>query len=185
MITILVLGVIIAFAIPNFNDYIGRQRVKAAAQNVAKLLSSARVEALVIDQPNVIVRWNNTNTDITIADTTTTPSKDQTLPPGSMASMDGTNNRFINVIDYANTDTVNVSNDNNSQINFNSLGRLGGVSSGGIFAILFCKERGNSDDAIRVEVSATGRVSQKLKENDATGGLSASATGPTSLNCPN
>ncbi len=174
MFSVLILGILTAVAVPNFSDFIEKQKVNSDSSSLAKTLSFARSEAIVARSGSVVVRWNTTSSDITINDTSTATPTPQTLSPGFVAVMDSMTNEFLKLTEYQGSGSNSVDNDADDTITFDSLGRLGPNGGVNTVAMLFCSERGGDKHARRIEVSQTGRVSQRLKDD----------AGVTSLACP-
>ena len=176
MIAVALLGVLTAVAVPSFNTFIEKQKLRTDSESFAKALSFARAEAIVSLSQSVTVRWNTTASDIAINDTSVSPAIAQTLSPGFVAVMDGVTNEFLKVTEYKDSGSVSADNDTDDTITFDSLGRLNGTDGSiSTFAVVFCSERGGDKHARRIEVAQTGRVALKLKEN---------LTGVTTLACP-
>ena len=176
MIAVALLGVLTAVAVPNFNTFIEKQKMRTDSEAFAKALSFARAEAVVAPSQSVTVRWNTAGVDIIISDTSVSPAIDQTLSPGFVAVMDSVTNQFLKVTEYQDSGSISADNDTDDTITFDSLGRLNGTDAGAnnTFAIVFCSERGGDKFARRVEVAQTGRVALKLKTD----------LGVTTLSCP-
>lgn len=165
MITLLVLGIIVAVALPSYAEFTRRQGIKTTAQTLVKALTNARVEAITSDQSSSSVCWNMTAAAIALPGTTsgqTIGASEIVVARGTLAAVTD----IVSAKQMASTQQGVIISDNDADncITFDAQGRLGGAG-GGTFGFLICRAAGDNIDSLRVEVSNSGRVVLKLNTN--------------------
>ena len=163
MIVVAVLGVVMGVAAPNFSKFLRKQAVKADAQIAVKALGTARVQAMTIELASSLVCWNLSSSDITITDGTTS----EVVSPNNLATSEGSLTGLGPLISMTQLTQGTVAvydNDTDNCIGFDAQGRLTGASTIP-FGFTYCRGSGETTDALRVEVSNSGRVSTKLNTN--------------------
>lgn len=166
LVTVALIGVIVILAAPSFADFLQRQSVRADNQFALKAFNMARTQAMIIEEGATVVCWNNSGVNTAMSDGTTT----FTLSPGELMVVEGTPAAFDDIIttgQVAADANVVFDNDADNCVGFDSQGRLAG-SSALTFGMVFCKDAGDTEDAMRLEIIAGGRVAIKLN-SDTTG----------------
>jgi len=180
-VTVAILSLILAIAIPSFSSFSRAQALKTSAQTTVKSLTNARVEAMTSTFASSTVCWNLNPAAIAFPN----GAAGQNIGPGELVVVEGNAPAALGQTITANAlasspQAVTVSdNDADNCIAFDAQGRLNPV--GAILGFLFCPldpalDQGVRDiAALRVEVNPSGRVA--LKQN-------TDATGLGTLNCP-
>lgn len=167
LVTVSVLVVVVGLAAPAFSTFLDRQSVRSDSQFGLKAFSTARTQATVITAASTFVCWNLSDAVAVMADTDTSYN----LQPGSIIVAEGTAGDFDQIITSGiirgETNAV-FDNDNDNCVGFNAQGRLTNSSNPAIFAMTFCRDVNDTEDARRLEINAAGRVSIKLN-TDTTG----------------
>lgn len=172
LVTILILGILAAVAAPSFSDFVERKRVEAGTDDIVKTLSAARVEAMTITARSVFVCWNATAANITVNTNVITPGELVVMEGVAPFPLISSVTLFEGNIVVTDNETVD------DCIGFDFQGRMTELDTGAggapVLFFLFCREAGDNTDAMRVEVSPSGRPSKKLNTN-ATGLLGVQA----------
>lgn len=178
LIVVVMVGILSAVAIPSIKEFSGRQQIKTQADAIAGILSFARTHALSVGSvrpptPAVVVQSN-------VAGAAFFPVRNdggngpELIQPGFTAAFDAVTGQILKIIPNQplNSTVFITDNDGDDRVGFTRQGRLVGGPAAGIFAILFCRSNTSSynltkrnGEARRVEVAASGRVSQKLNTN--------------------
>ena len=180
IITLTILAILVALAVPALSGYSRAQTMRTSAQTAVKSLTAARVEATISNIAAATACWNTTNSDITFPGTGVA----QTIAPGEMMVRQGNAASLGEVISVtpllSSTGAATFSDDDaDNCIEFDAQGRVNPV--GATIGLLFCppSSAGSAADraaaAFRVEVNPSGRIA--LKEN-------ADTTGLGIQNCP-
>lgn len=166
--TLMVVSVIAVLAVPTFSDFLQRQSVRADNQFALKAFTVARSQAIAATATSTVVCWNNTNVNVDMSDSS--GGTTHILNPGQILVSEGTFADFGEIITRGNiVGDANVSfdNDADSCISFSAQGRMEN-SSVSPLSIVFCRALGDSEDSMRLEIAAGGRVSVK-NNTDTTG----------------
>lgn len=172
IITVSVVAVITVIVAPGFSDFLRRQSVRADNQFALKAFNMARTQAMVIDDAATVVCWNSSSVNTVMADADGTS---YTLSPGEIIVAEGTLAAFDEIITSGQINGESNSifdNDADDCVEFTAQGRLL-QSTSPTLAIVFCREAGDTEDALRLEVIAGGRVG--IKKNSGTSGLGSLA----------
>jgi prepilin-type N-terminal cleavage/methylation domain-containing protein len=149
IVTVALLGIISALAVPNLNQFLQNREMQGQAAAIADAVSSARAIALSRGT-SIEVCWNNTNAVATFGDETISiDPKDMVIVDASIA--DGIARRFAYesnslLVD----DDLGVADD--SCIVFDALGRSNITPN-----FLVCRTQGDDSRAITVSILSSGR----------------------------
>lgn len=165
------MAVLLTVAVPSFAGFLDRQRIKADALAIAKTLSTARAQALVVESGSVTVRWNATAAAVDIDPANAAVGQ---ILPGEIVAFNSANGEVLVQRSFEGSETVLADNDTDNSVTFNARGRLGGQDAD-IVGFLVCRRAGDNANAIRVEIANSGRVTQRLQTD---------AVGLRTLNCP-
>lgn len=165
MIAVAVLGLIVSFAAPSFNEFSAKQAIKSDIQRFSRLLTTARSLALTANDAASTVCWNGTNADASIlgvpvsANTIAVYSGERPAL-GTLGTLEATQSLVAGQSSYQSSET-------DGCIAFDSQGRLNDAS--GALWFLVCRESGDNVGSERIEVGATGRVI--VRPNSSTRGV--------------
>jgi len=174
MLTIAVLSIIVAVAIPNYADFTRKQNISISSKVLNKAFTTARVEAITSDQSSAVVCWNLGGA---VIDFPGGVAGTQVIAPGSIAVARGTL-AGITTIESSNQILTSqqsltiTDNDNDDCVTFDAQGRLGN-SNVSPLGFLICREAGDAIDSLRVEVANSGRSLVKLNTNTTGLGIQA------------
>lgn len=155
ILTIALLAVVITIAAPSFTSFIQRQAINSDIQRFKTLFTSARSLAMTTNAGLSRICWNPTNSSATV--------EGITVPAQTIASYSFTTDATpVAVLEATQSiiedQTVYSSNEGASGcFGFNSQGRLTDTSNATI-QLRICREAGNTDDSLQLEVLGTGRV---------------------------
>ncbi len=148
---VLILGVVVAGAVPAFSGFMERQRISAQAEAVSSTLSTARSEA-VTRLTTVDVCWNQTNAAVTL--------RGFSLEPGKMAILIGDPAEVIRDFAFSDGELFVDDSDADDCVSFLPSGRFDvTTATKGVLRFGVCKELGETADSKAVVLNATGRAS--------------------------
>jgi len=153
LIVVFLFGLLGAIALPNYSDFIETQQVKSRTNRLSSLFTAARSESMVSGSATVC--WNTAVDDIV--------QNGVTIAQGMMVTMvddtpDNADDPFTVTSEFNFIGAFDVDfNDDDGCLSFNSQGRL--VNDGAAFVATFCREGGDDQNALRVNVALSGRSS--------------------------
>lgn len=172
MVTIAIVGILLAVALPSYSDFSRRQILKTSAQTLVKTLTNARVEAVTSGQGSSFVCWNLGDETIALPGGT----GGETINAGQIVVFRNTLTGVTETISATQLisfqqGVVITDTDADNCISFGPQGRLTLASSPGPnpFGFLICRQGNDNTNSLRVEVSRSGRAASKLNSEDTTG----------------
>lgn len=161
MIAVAILAIVIAFGAPSFGDLIERQTVNGEAQKLAAAFKTARTEALT-RAVNVDIAWNNTAANINVSGQDIVPGNIMVIDPADATTP------IIHDAPYDHERLTITDDDGNNQIRFDAQGQTTEVVN---INIGVCKEAGDDDDSLSIEITPVGRISVLDNDNDGGNGV--------------
>ena len=166
------LAIITAIAVPPFTDFTERQAIRSDIQRFTKLLTTARSIAMTTNDAASVVCWNETNQNDTI--------QDVPVPAQTMVAYAGTRTslgQLESTQSLSPDQSFYLASETDGCIGFDSQGRLTEVSTGTPpISFLVCRSEENDEDAIRIEIAATGRVIERPNTSNRGAGVQACKT---------
>ena len=177
MIAVAILGLLVTVAAPSVSIYIQRSTVNSETQKLAAAFKTARIEALSRTS-DIDVLWNSNagggaNVTLTINGDTLT------VQPGDIAVADfssdipddgaaGPGLEVLHNTAYRHERLTLNDDDGDNRIRFNAQGRT--TEGGNMVTIGVCKDVGDDDDSMSVQISPMGRITVLDNDNDAGNG---------------
>jgi len=156
IITMAILALVVAFAAPQFSDFLKRQRVKARSDVLNQVVSEARSNAIT-NLVNVTMCWNFDDEEHQVGGQTVPGNSIFTFVPASASDDD--QQLDLAIREFGEAETLMQDNDDDDCIAFDTQGRLDASSiSAGLMQFGVCQDSdGEFDGAVVITVSNTGR----------------------------
>ena len=175
VVTIAIIGLLLALALPAYSDFSRRLVLKSSAQTLVKVFSAARVEAVTSSQASSSVCWNFGAGAVNLPGA----NGGEMIAAGEIVVFRNTLQNVTEIITSTqllndgqqNLVISNPINDADNCVGFDAQGRLTGSPGQAILSFLLCRQQGGADNtnSLRVEVNAGGRAVSKDNPFDTTG----------------
>ena len=156
-ITVALMGLILASAVPNLSAYVERRQVTASAQGISDMLSLARGQA-VARAAITNVCWNEDDADRTEA------GSSETLVPGEFIvwTMEGGDVEVLKRVQFSANNFLDADDVADQCVTFDRFGRSNLAANNGFYV---CRRENETNGALEVQLDLAGRAQVSTAES--------------------